>query len=161
MFRLGHYGVSLLAFAPVGFVLLVAGEGELAFVAGVVMLWLAMLPDLDHRIPGISHRGPTHTLAFALLVGATFGVVGAAMGGLVETTIPLSAFGAFVGTVAILAHLFGDLLTPMGVALFWPLSSRRYSLRIARADNTVANYGLFALGIFVSAGALWSAVRLL
>ncbi|MFC6988509.1 metal-dependent hydrolase [Haloplanus sp. GCM10025708] len=153
MYRKGHWGVSLLLFAPVGGALLALGYGELAFVGGAVMLWLAMLPDVDVKIPGVSHRGPTHTLAFAALVGVAFGGVGFAVGtGLgVPGQVGIAAFGFGIGALTVLAHLLADALTPMGVAFLWPLSKRRFSLGLVRADSTVGNYALFALGVFATA----------
>lgn len=161
MYRKGHYGVALLVFAPVGFALVQAGHASLALVTGGTMLWFAMLPDVDHRIPGISHRGITHTLVFALAVG---GVLGGA-GYLLQQTLPalgdvpgpvsLAALGFGIGSLTVLAHLVGDLLTPMGVALFWPLTDRRYSLSLAPADSRVANWGLFGLGIAATGGAAY------
>jgi inner membrane protein len=153
VYRKGHYGVSLVVFAPVGAALFLAGAPELAYVAGVTMLWLAMLPDVDHRLPGVSHRGVTHTLTFALFVGGVLGGAGFALGSQTPLVSPLAAagYGFAVGVLAVVAHLLGDLLTPMGVPLLWPLSSRRYSLELVRASNGLANYLLFGLGVLVVA----------
>ncbi len=52
MYRKGHYGVSLVVFAPLAFVLVTLGRADLAVVTGGIMLWLTMLPDVDHRLPG-------------------------------------------------------------------------------------------------------------
>jgi inner membrane protein len=162
VYRRGHYGATLLIFAPVGFVLVDAGHAAMAVAGGAAMLWLAMAPDWDHRIPFVPHRGPTHSLVFALLVGAGGAAVGAGLGraGSAASTPTLVAFGFGVGAVAVLAHLAADALTPAGVPLFWPLSGRTYSLSLARADNTLANLGLFALGICATAAAALGAVRL-
>ncbi|MFB6089495.1 MAG: metal-dependent hydrolase [Halobellus sp.] len=164
MYRKGHYGVSLLVFAPVAFVLLALDRGGLAVVTGGAMLWLAMLPDLDHRIPGIPHRGPTHSLLFAGLVGAVFAIVGVALsdavGGSLSTVavaggVSIAVLGFAVGALAVVAHLVGDALTPAGVNFLWPLSGRTYSLGLWRADNAIANYGLFAVGVFATAAAAY------
>ncbi|MFC4356780.1 metal-dependent hydrolase [Halobium salinum] len=152
MYRTGHYGAALLAFAPVAYLLLSIGEPALAVVAGGGMLWLAMLPDVDHRLPLVSHRGPTHSLGFAGLVGGAFAgvglLLGSAMGFETVAGIGLGAFGFIVGAVAVVAHLLADVITPAGAPLLWPLSGRRYSLDLARADNVVWNYGLFVVGVF-------------
>jgi inner membrane protein len=79
VYRKGHLGVSLLAFAPVGYALVALGYPVLAYATGGAMLWLAMLPDLDHRIPLVSHRGVTHTLLCAAAVGAAFAAGGVAV----------------------------------------------------------------------------------
>jgi inner membrane protein len=160
MYRRGHLGVSLLVFAPVGLALVVYGRPDLAFVAGAVMLWLSMLPDLDHRAPLISHRGPTHTLAFAVLVGGVGGGVGFGLAptfGDDPTTV--AAFGFGVGAAAVLAHLLADALTPAGIPLLWPLSGNDFSVYLTRADNTVANYTLFAVGVCATAAAAFLAAR--
>lgn len=152
MYRTGHLGVSLLVFAPIGYLFVAAGEPLAALITGGVMLWLAMLPDVDHRLPGIPHRGPTHSLLFAALVGGAFAAVGALLGAGVGTLprTQLTTFGFFVGFAAVGAHLLGDVLTPAGVNLFWPWG-REFSLYLTRADNTIANYGLFLLGVFAVA----------
>lgn len=40
----------------------------------------------------------------------------------------LGWFGFCIGALAIISHLAGDVLTPMGVLLFWPLSTTRFTL---------------------------------
>lgn len=59
MYQNGHYGAALLFISPVGGILIAVGLDELAFLAAVA---LAMVPDLDQRISGVTHRGPTHGL---------------------------------------------------------------------------------------------------
>lgn len=155
MYAAGHYGVSLLAYAPVGGAMIAGGRPDLAIVGGVVVLWLATLPDVDHRLPLIEHRTVTHTVPFALLIGAATGAVayGAAAGvpELLGDRRTAGLFGAFVGAYGILAHLAGDVVTPAGIPLLWPLSGRSFTLSLWTAKNRVANYGLLALGVFVTA----------
>lgn len=162
MLRPGHLGVSLAAYAPLAVALLAAGEPELAVVAGAAMLGLTMLPDVDLDLPFVPHRGPTHSLAFAALVGTAFGGVGSLAAAQVGpvAAVGLGGFGFAVGAVTVGAHLLADALTPSGVPLFWPISGRSYSLSLFRADNTPANYGLLALGALVAAGTLAAAGRL-
>lgn len=161
MYRAGHLGASLLVWAPAAVALVRAGAPALALLGAGVMVALSTLPDYDHDLPLIDHRGSTHTLAFALVVGAVVGALGWAVGstgagsalGLVpraltdaDPALVLGGFGLAVGTLGILAHLLADALTPSGVPLLWPLSGRRYTVGVCRADNAVANYGLLALG---------------
>lgn len=172
MYRKGHYGVSLLVFAPIGFGLLLLGLPIVALVIGGVMLWLAMLPDVDHRLPLVRHRGPTHSLLFAGAVGAGFGAVGYLLGDgailgqlLTERAVgtgpslrlQVAGVGFAGGCLAVLAHLLGDALTPAGVNFLWPLSGETYSLSVTRADNTLWNYGLLVVGVFVTGAALYLA----
>jgi inner membrane protein len=160
VYQQGHHGVSLLLFAPVAHQLLTAGEPLLAIVTGGVFVGLAMLPDVDHQLPGIPHRGPTHSLLFAGLVGAAFAAIwsflGSAFGlsgGLGLSTVE---YGFALGAGAVLAHLVGDTLTPMGVNYLWPVD-RELSLSLVTADNTAANYGLLGGGVVAVAAAVYLA----
>ncbi|MFO7832705.1 MAG: metal-dependent hydrolase [Halohasta sp.] len=156
MYRMGHLGVSMLVFAPVGYALVAAGHPAVAAVAGLVMIQFATVPDIDHRLPMVDHRGATHSLAFAALAGAVGAAVGIVAGSIVSVDLPLPAIGFAVGALTILAHLLGDTLTPMGVNYLWPLPASSVSLSLTRADNPWANRGLFGLGLAVTAG--WVAV---
>lgn len=149
MYRLGHYGAALLAYAPLGAVVALVGPHPAAIVGGAVVLWLSTAPDLDHRIPLVEHRGPTHTLLFALLVGAATAAGAGLLAGSAAPAmgVALVVFGFVVGTLSILSHLAADVLTPSGIRPLWPVSSRRYSLNVVRASNTLANYALFCLGV--------------
>jgi len=148
MHREGHIGAALLAYTPVGGVALALGFDMFALVGGVVVVGLSMLPDYDQRVPGLDHRGPTHTVWFALLVGLVLGVVGGLAGR--ESgplaVLGLAAFGFLVGVVTIGSHILADSLTPAGVRPFAPYRDRRYSYDLARASNPIANYALLAVG---------------
>ncbi len=160
MFKQGHLGVSMLVFGPVGYVLVARGAPELAAVTGLVMVWFSMLPDIDHRLPIIEHRGPTHSLLFAGLIGGVGWTVGLAIETAVGPVagIPLSTVGFGIGALTVIAHLIGDTLTPAGVPYLWPLTGRTVSLSLVGAGNPIANSGLFGLGLVVTAG--WVAVAL-
>lgn len=166
MLKLGHYGVALGAYAPLVAWLLGRGLPELAFGGGVVLLWLAMLPDVDTRLPVVSHRGSTHTFLFALAAGVAVGLAAefavaptvGEFGAVAWIGVPgfgtgLGEFGFVIGTLAILSHLLADVITPMGIRPFWPLSGRSFSLDVTPARNTVANYVLLAAGTFLAASA--------
>jgi len=174
VYRPGHTGASLLVYAPLGYTLLIEGDVALALLGGGLVVALAMLPDMDMRLPGVSHRGSTHTLLFACCVGAVLGAGGWALANAIGTggvalgeaisvrvdpvsPTDLGTFGFLVGVLSVCSHLLADLVTPMGIAPFWPLSSKRFSLGIARSSNTFANALLLALGVGVTLGALWLA----
>ncbi|AFZ71649.1 inner membrane protein [Natronobacterium gregoryi] len=149
MYQAGHYGAALLVYAPLGTAVALFGGDGVALVGAFVCVSLSTVPDLDHRLPLVAHRGPTHTVAFALLVGVTMAALAAV---LVEPGSPLAGtalvtFAFVVGTLSIVSHLLADVLTPMGIRPFWPISSRHYSLEVTRAANPVANYALLALGV--------------
>ncbi|WP_273835688.1 metal-dependent hydrolase [Halococcus sp. PRR34] len=157
MYRQGHIGVGLLLYAPAAYAMVSAGRLVLAIVGFGVMIWLAMLPDVDMRLPFVSHRGPTHTLGFAVIVGLACGAIGWVLGTELTRFEPqlLGSFGFGLGALVVVAHLVADWLTPMRIAPFWPLSSHRFSLGFARASSTLANGFLFVLGAGATAVVLW------
>lgn len=80
----------------------------------------ACLPDLD-ALAGLPHRGPTHTLGFAVALGALAAAAAAVRG------LKREAAGIGLATVAIVwSHAVLDLLTGGGpdVALFRPFWHR-------------------------------------
>lgn len=144
----GHVGAALFFYASVAFVVVAAGFTELALLGGVGVAGLSMVPDLDLRVPGIPHRGPTHTVWFALAVAAVLGVAGALVGasrGVVDA-VELAIFGFVVGFITVGSHIAADALTPMGVRPFAPYRTNHYTYDVAKAANPVANYGLLAIG---------------
>ncbi len=157
MYATGHYGMALLAYAPVGYVLLEMAP-LLAFLGSAVVLSLATLPDIDLRLPLVPHRGPTHSLLFTALAAGGLGAAGFLLGQ--GSWQPLggpvrgAVFGAVLGVVGIGSHLLADILTPMGVNVLWPVPADAYSLSVARADSTIANYGLLFLGALACVAAL-------
>ena len=162
MYQTGHYGVALLAYAPVGFVVTAAGFRTLALVGGALAVALAMVPDWDTRVPFVAHRGPTHTVWFAVLVAAVVAAGGFLVGQPrgVATAIALAGFGFVVGFVTICSHIAADSITPMGVTPFTPFSDRHITYDVVPAKHTVANYLLLGVGVAASAGALGLATAL-
>lgn len=150
----GHVGAALLAYAPVGIWLGGAGHEQLAVVGAATMIALATVPDWDKGLPFLAHRGITHTVPFALGLGAVVGSAGVAVPALGPPLV-VGTVGFLLGTLSVLVHVAVDALTPMGVRPFWPLSGRRYSLALVRSANPLANYLLFALGVAASLAALW------
>jgi inner membrane protein len=159
MYRLGHQGVNLVLFAPVLLVLIVAGY-PLAGLAGVAVVFTtASLPDVDHRLPLIEHRGVTHTVWAALVVGAAAAVLAwLATGAFTEAVAALGLSRPVVAVYAggllsfsVLGHLAGDVLTPMGIAPLYPLSTESYTLSVCPAKSWLANRLLFAGGVGATA----------
>ncbi|ELY57387.1 metal-dependent hydrolase [Natronolimnohabitans innermongolicus] len=148
MYQVGHYGAALLAYAPLGTVVALAGNETMALVGALVCIALSTLPDCDQQVPFLAHRGPTHSFAFAVLVGGGLAGITAV---LVDAATPLLdvgfvAFAFVVGTLSIVSHILADALTPMGIRPFWPLSRRHYTLEVTKAANSIANYVLFGIG---------------
>lgn len=159
MYVLGHIGISLLLFAPIAAALLAADHTGLAVLTGLLMVAFGPLPDVDEYTDRIDHRGPTHTVWFAAAVGlgvglGAFGIVIVTASvsvdlGTATSFAPRSSgmwFGA-VSTLTILGHLAGDLITPMGVWPFRPLSDWHHSFNLTPAKNPQANQLCFGAGV--------------
>ena len=170
MYLLGHLGISLLLFSPLAALLFSGGQVVLAVLTGALMIALGSFPDFDEYTDRVPHRGPTHTVWFALGTGVfvalvvfafSVGIEGGTVGGnavaaagdpvgVTALTVadPLGSalwFGA-VATLAICGHLAGDILTPMGIWPFQPVSDVHYSFDITPAKNPRANWTLLAAG---------------
>jgi len=161
MYQYGHYGAALLAYAPVGLVVAGTGNAEAAILGGVAAAGLSTLPDVDHRLPLVEHRGPTHTVWFGLAVAITTGVLGVVAGGQRGplAAMGLGALGFVVGELAVGSHIAADALSPAGVEPFAPLRTDWYSADLVRAKNPVANVALLVLGVLTAALALAVGVR--
>lgn len=151
MHRNGHIGAALLAYAPLGALVLALGFQTAAIGGGVAAAGLAMVPDFDHQIPFLSHRGVTHTVPFAVVFGVLTGAVGGFWAHLRPEMGTLwvagfAAFGAAVGGLTMLSHIGADALTPMGVKPFGD-GGRHISYDVCRADSTLGNYALLILGV--------------
>jgi inner membrane protein len=156
MHREGHLGMALAVYAPIGFIASLISGVDLALLGAVVTAGLAMLPDIDMRIPFVKHRGITHTIWFTLVVGLLVGMFGVVIGSDGGPLVALGsgAFGFLVGTVSICSHLLADALTPAGIRPFSPMNDVHYTLEVTRASNSIANYLLLGMGLGVSALAL-------
>ncbi len=129
MERRGHLGLSMLAIFG-SFSVLGIRDMEALF-AGLVALALSTVPDMDMRM-GMRHRGVTHSLGFAVLLGILTGAMFLYMG------LPaLLGFLAGFGGVAL--HIVGDMLTYRPITPMWPLSGRRIALRLFRSNSRLAN----------------------
>lgn len=147
MYLLGHLGIALLVFAPVGFLLVRTGRSRPAWFGGAALILLATAPDVDVYLASVSHRGITHTVWAALALGLLLAVVGwcrPEWGGTCRGSA--AGFGFVAGTTSVLTHLAGDVLTPMGIRPFHPLAGSEFSLGLVLAGNQETNVGLFAVG---------------
>jgi len=156
MHEKGHIGASLVIYAPFGFALTALSSIQLGVIGAVAVASMAMVPDLDMRIPLVKHRGITHTVWFAIVVGIAFGAVGAVVGlqeGILEAILfAVLAFG--FGALTIISHILADALTPMGIKPFAPVRDDKFTLDWFKAANPIANYTLLGLGGVVVAIAL-------
>lgn len=157
MYWRGHVGIALLVYAPIAAVTLAIGEPELTVLGGALAVAAATLPDADQTLP-IPHRGPTHTLAFAAVIGLLTGALAAVT--LVAAGVGQSLPGwtpVFVGgvvTLSLCSHIAGDAITPMGIQPFRPLSAAHYTLDITPAKNPRANWMFLVVGVLSTAVAV-------
>ncbi|MHB9285677.1 metal-dependent hydrolase [Halobacteriales archaeon Cl-PHB] len=153
MHQEGHVGLNLALFAPVAYWLTAHDELQLMGVAMVGVVAMAPIPDIDLKL-NIPHRGPTHSVWFALLVGVAYAallvVAGVGELSLVET----ASVGALSGVAGVFGHILGDMVTPMGVAPLEPVSSHYVGLGWCNAGDERVNRGLFQAGIYTTAGAV-------
>ncbi len=106
---------------------------EYAMVFGVV---LGILPDFDMlwmpvswKYPIARHRGLSHSILFLVIVTAVLAAI-------IGPIINVSFFALFlIGLLSGLGHLCLDVLTTIGIPVFWPFSKREVSLGLERAIN--------------------------
>ena len=80
---------------------------------GILLLWIfSMLPDIDILIPGLVHRGPTHSIIVATAV---------------FTPIMIYYKKGISYYASLLSHsLIGDYFTAYGCQLLWPINQTWY-----------------------------------
>ncbi|MHC3438303.1 metal-dependent hydrolase [Natrialbaceae archaeon A-gly3] len=149
MYRAGHAGVSMAAYAPLGVGVALTWDVSVAAAGLGAAVALSTLPDVDQVLSTVDHRGPTHSLPFAVFVGVALAAATAVLSGPLglSPSTGLLAFAFVVGVLSILTHLLADVITPMGIRPFWPVSDRHYTLEITPAANPVANYLLLSIGL--------------
>jgi inner membrane protein len=163
MYRNGHIGLGLLFAAPIALIAGIAQSSGHTIAVFSIGVLTAQIPDVDQRIPVISHRGITHTVWFGVLASGTLTVALLALlsvpftgnfitdpGTLViefPVTAGIIALGALSG---FLSHLFGDILTEAydyTVNPFWPVLPQSYTLGITTADSRFWNTAFLAGGV--------------
>jgi len=98
--------MAMLAYVPIGFVLLADRQLGLALLGLLGVLFVEPLPDNDLWIPGLRHRGISHSLLCALLVGGVIGTLGWVVGDQVTVLFANVLAGLDTTTVGIFAGLF-------------------------------------------------------
>ncbi|MFC7114387.1 metal-dependent hydrolase [Natronoarchaeum sp. GCM10025703] len=143
MYRGGHIGLNAALYALVVPTVSRHWSLEVALFGAALTVGLANIPDLDQPLPRLRHRGGTHTIWFALLVGALTGIVMTALvGGALA-----SVLGFAIGASSILAHLAGDVVTPMGLRPLAPLSRRHVTLDWFKSKNRRVNRTVLFVGV--------------
>ena len=160
----GHKGIALLLYSPITYFLLNTGQLFLAIGGLVVVLFLSMLPDKDMVIPLLRHRGPTHTIWFAIAVGLALAGVGLGIQfgldevGIVAVAVPIG-FLFLVGFLSIVYHIIGDAMNPTGVRPYRPVSNHKHALGVAKSSSFVGNWGFYLLGLVANLVAIGLALH--
>lgn len=162
MHKEGHLGVAFLGYSPIIYLLMADGHPTVAMLGLVGIAFGSTLPDIDLEAPFLTHRGLTHSVVGAAVAGVLYVAVGVFLvdRGIVGPAPSLmayllaGAFAFFVGAYAVILHLGGDILTPMGIQPFQPFSDASYTLNLTRAANDRANEALFTAGTAALVGAL-------
>jgi len=126
MYAVGHLALGYITGKATGKLLNVKVNLPLLFLASII-------PDIDLLIPGLQHRGPTHSLIISILI-----------------FIPLVAYYGKKATpyfIALTQHaLIGDYLTSGGIQLLWPINSTYYyglPIEITSLTNITMEWILF------------------
>lgn len=150
MFLPGHIGVALLVFAPLSYGLVRTGRLRRASAGAAAAALLACAPDIDSRVAFLSHRGLTHTVWAALVLGL---LVGLAWWLLAPPGTPdrdeTAGFGFTLGTLIGVSHLLGDAITPMGIQPLAPATDLQVVVPVTTAADPAANLALLTAGTAV------------
>ncbi|WP_121823280.1 metal-dependent hydrolase [Halostella salina] len=155
----GHLGTTLF----IGGIVVVGLGLPLGIVATMIMLVIMQLPDQDHNIPVVEHRGFTHSIWFVIIVAVIlastiayptrFIQLTAIRNGLLSSWVvhPVDVWLFFGGTVALglVGHIATDALSVGGgfkVKPLWPVSSRTVALQRCTWDDRAWNAALLAAG---------------
>ena len=94
--------------------------------ADTLLLWIfSMLPDIDILIPGLTHRGPTHSIIVATAILAPV---------MIYNRKGIACYAS------LLSHsLIGDYTTAYGCQLLWPLDQTwyKYENALTHARQTI------------------------
>jgi len=128
----GHAGLTLIFFS---LLMIPFGLNENTIIVIFLATALSSIPDLDVKWGFFRHRGPTHSLLFAIIVGIFFGILL-----FFGTSDFLWFFIGFIsGFGGVVSHLMGDLLNPMHFKPLWPFSNRELAFDFCRADDKIMN----------------------
>ncbi len=130
MFAVGHLAAGYLIGR-------VAGDGLKVRPNLSLLFFAAVIPDVDLLIPGVEHRGPTHSLILCTL--------------LFLPVLLLTGKTALPYFLALAQHaLLGDYVTG-GAQLLWPLTNQVYGtgIDVTSPTNLFLEWGFFLVSMAV------------
>jgi len=117
---------------------------------------LASISDIDLRISLLSHRGFTHTILFALIMGIFFSLI-----------FVFGNYGSYFwigflgGFSSVMIHMFGDMMTYHRFKPLWPFSKKEIAFGLFLANNFYANRGFLVLGVFAFSYYIYSHIEII
>ena len=145
MYAPGHLGLATILYAPIAVVLFARGHRQLGWAGFLIVAGAGVAPDVDILVTSIAHRGPTHTVWAAGLLALGVYVVAPALPRGFATDCP--ARPALLCAFGVITHLLGDVITPMGIRPFAPVSDASYTLDLVLSRNPELNMALFTAGV--------------
>lgn len=143
MYAKGHSGLTLIIMS---LLMLPFPYSDNNLIIIVMSATLSALPDLDLKWQrqgvNIRHRGPTHSILFAVIAGIAFGM----LFWYANRTLTWAGMGFLSGFMGVVSHLIGDMFTHHAFKPLWPISSKETALHLTRAGNKAANDGLATAG---------------
>lgn len=147
-------------------------SGGILFGIGIVGLIIVMSVATTWRaLKPIKHRGITHTVWFALFIGAASMFIGitaattfAYISGVnisaepfgsfysVTSIIAFGLYCGFLGTIGTIFHFVGDMITPTKVAPFYPYSNKKYGREFELFGHRSLAKSKFWNGLFATLG---------
>lgn len=170
MYGNGHRGLNAIIGTALGLAFFQFTPSPFAFLLTVfTVVGVASLPDIDiHFDPQlahsssssivtaapINHRGITHTVLFAAIVGVLWGGVFIFLSSYlrpvlyIAPSIHLGIIAGVAGFTGIVGHILGDVVTHRPLRLFWPLTDAQYAVGLFQSRHTAVNRTLWYLGQF-------------
>ena len=136
--------MTLLAFAPAAYVLLTAGKPGLALLSLLAILAVERLPDQDFYFPGLTHRGVSHSVLAALVVGAGLGAIGWVLGQNLFTML-LAVVSASTDSIIGLTGVLPQPIQPIITGLIETITPREVVNGAREGFAASVDPGVFAL----------------
>lgn len=114
----------------------------------------SLLPDIDHPKSWVGRRTGSLSVALSAMLGhrgVTHSLVAIAVCAWVLLHNGAPRWAAEAAAVGYASHLFGDLLTPAGLRLFWPLR-RTFAIPLCRTGSAMEPVVVALLLLWAFAG---------
>ncbi|MBD3206616.1 hypothetical protein GF319_09785 [Candidatus Bathyarchaeota archaeon] len=143
LYKEGHVGLTFLIMS---IIMLPFPYSTNNLIMIVLASAFSALPDIDlewqRKGYPVHHRGITHSILFAIIIGVIFGYVF----WLANKTFLWAGMGFVSGFMAVVSHMVGDTFTYMKFKPFYPFNMKEISYGFCRANNKAANEGLMTVG---------------